>query len=213
MSRGQTVIKRVVDVCGAMLGLALTGWIILLGWVAARLSTGDTGFFRQVRIGRHGEPFEVLKLRTMVSGADTGGPVTVASDPRVTGVGRVLRRFRIDELPQLWNVLLGEMSLVGPRPDVPGFADRLEGPDREILEVRPGVTGPATLAFRDEATMLARQDDPDGWNRTVLFPAKVRINLRYVREYSILKDVKYIAMTVLGMSIDPRPYVRDSTRA
>jgi lipopolysaccharide/colanic/teichoic acid biosynthesis glycosyltransferase len=190
--------KRAFDLVAATLGLALVGWVILLADIAARIDTGQSGLFRQARVGPHGRPFNLLKIRTMrpVAGIDTS--VTVAGDARITPIGRLLRRLKIDELPQLWNVLVGQMSLVGPRPDVPGFADRLEGEDRIILEVRPGITGPASLEYRNEEALLAAQSDPEAYNRDVIWPDKVRINRQYVENWSFFADLRYIWRTILG---------------
>ena len=170
----------------------------LLGGVALAilLSDGRPALFRQQRVGRHGRLFRVCKFRTMRPGADKAGPVTVGGDARVTRIGRLLRRWKLDELPQLWNVLLGHMSLVGPRPDVPGYADKLCGEERRILALRPGITGPATLAFRDEEYLLACVDDPIKYNDEVIFPAKAHLNLKYVDECSLCLDLKYILMTL-----------------
>jgi lipopolysaccharide/colanic/teichoic acid biosynthesis glycosyltransferase len=152
----------------------------------------------QSRIGRHGKPFDVYKIRTMKSDAGHATLVTTRDDPRITRSGRFFRRTKIDELPQLYNVLIGEMSLVGPRPDVAGFADRLDGEARAILELRPGITGPATLAYRDEESLLAAVADPETYNREVVFPDKVRINLDYIRNYSLAGDVRCILRTLFG---------------
>lgn len=124
--------------------------------------------------------------------------VTTDKDPRITRLGRFFRKTKIDELPQLINVFLGQMSFVGPRPDVPGFADKLTGDDRIILTVRPGITGPATLKFRDEEKLLAAQSDPERYNREVIYPEKVRLNREYVENYSFWQDIKYIFQTILG---------------
>ena len=124
--------------------------------------------------------------------------VTTADDPRITSVGRLLRRTKVDELPQFMNVLLGHMSLVGPRPDVPGFADRLTGADRIILGVAPGITGPATLAYRREEDLLAAQADPERYNREVIYPDKVRLNRAYVENYTLWRDIEYLWRTVVG---------------
>jgi lipopolysaccharide/colanic/teichoic acid biosynthesis glycosyltransferase len=141
----------------------------------------------------------VYKFRTMVDNAEElGSTVTTVDDPRITRVGNFLRRFKLDELPQLINVFVGDMSFVGPRPDVVGFADRLKGEDRIILNVRPGITGPATLKYRDEEKILARQEDPDKYNEEVIFPDKVRINREYVKNYGFWKDIGYIIETILG---------------
>ena len=141
LSPSQRVLKRGFDVFGAAIGLALTFWLIALAWLAATIDTRANGFFIQRRVGRHGRTFPVIKLRTMrvVPGLDS--TVTTGGDPRITPVGRLLRRAKLDELPQLINVLLGQMSFVGPRPDVPGYADALSGADRAILSVRSGITG------------------------------------------------------------------------
>ncbi len=206
LTTGQAFAKRLFDIVVAAVGLFVTFPVLPVAYVAAALSTGQGGLFRQTRIGRHGWPFRMLKFRSMrsVDGIDTA--VTTDSDARITRVGRFLRKTKIDELPQLWNVLVGDMSLVGPRPDVPGFADCLEGDQRLILSVRPGITGPASLAFRDEERLLAAQADPESYNRTVVYPAKVRINLAYVRDYSFRRDLLYLWQTVTGTgdAFDPK---------
>ncbi len=194
----QRWLKRGFDVMVALLGLILTSWLILLAWLAATLSTGYNGFFTQLRVGRYGRPFYVIKLRTMKVFQEPGTSVTTENDPRITTLGKLLRKTKIDELPQLLNVLVGDMSLVGPRPDVPGFADKLEGEDRIILSVRPGITGPATLKYRDEEEILAAQPDPESYNNQVIYPDKVKINREYVEHYSFAKDLTYILHTVTG---------------
>jgi len=133
----------------------------------------------------------------MYIGADRFWSVTTGTDKRVTPVGRILRQYKIDEFPQLWNVFIGKMSFVGPRPDVPGYADMLTGDDRRILELRPGITGPASLCFRNEEELLAHADDPKQYNDTVLWPAKVAINIDYCNTWSFWKDIGYIMVTVL----------------
>jgi len=190
-------VKRALDLAVAITGLLATSWIVLPAWVLASLDTGANGFFRQERVGRGGRIFRVVKLRTMRP--DTGVTTTVSTtnDPRITPLGRFFRRAKIDEIPQLWNVLRGEMSLVGPRPDVPGFADRLEGGDRVILEVRPGITGPATLKYRDEERQLASQADPERYNRDVIFPDKVRLNREYVERFSLREDLRCLWRTLI----------------
>jgi lipopolysaccharide/colanic/teichoic acid biosynthesis glycosyltransferase len=191
-------VKRGIDLAAALAGLLFLGWLIALLVAAARVDTGQSGMFRQVRIGRDGKPFVLLKIRTMEASGRT--TVTTAGDPRITRLGRLLRRTKLDELPQLVNVLRGDMSLVGPRPDVPGFADLLEGPDRVVLAVRPGITGPATLRFRDEERILAEQPDPESYNRAVLFPEKVRLNREYVECYTLWTDVRCLWKTLAGRS-------------
>ncbi len=194
----QSSVKRGFDLLVAGAGLIVVGWVIPLAAFIARLDTGESGFFRQTRIGRNGRPIDVIKIRTMrpVDGLST--TVTRSDDPRITRIGSFLRRSKIDELPQLINIIRGDMSFVGPRPDVPGFADRLVGEDRIVLSVRPGITGPATIKYRNEERMLASVDDPQRYNREVIFPDKVRINRNYVRNYSFLADLRYILITLFG---------------
>jgi lipopolysaccharide/colanic/teichoic acid biosynthesis glycosyltransferase len=192
----QSALKRGFDLLFSALGLLLTGWLILLAFIVASLDTRRNGFFTQERIGMHGRRFRVIKIRTMRDDPAIGTTVTSDRDLRITRVGRVLRKTKLDELPQLINVLRGEMSFVGPRPDVPGFADKLEGGDRIILSVRPGITGPATLYFRDEETELADQPDPETYNREVIWTRKVRLNRAYVEEYRFSRDIAYIIRTV-----------------
>lgn len=196
LTRRQRAAKRTFDLVVAVPMLVLTSPVVAVAVVAARISTGEPGIFRQVRVGRDGRLFTVYKVRTMRTVADRTSTVTTRTDVRVTRVGRIVRSLKVDELPQLVNVVRGDMSLVGPRPDVPGFADLLQGDDRLVLSVRPGITGPATLHFRHEEDLLASVDDPEAYNLEVVFPAKVRMNLRYVRSWSVALDLRYLARTV-----------------
>jgi lipopolysaccharide/colanic/teichoic acid biosynthesis glycosyltransferase len=196
VSARDRVLKRAFDIGLSALGLLILWPVILVAALLARHDTKSSGIFQQTRIGRNGEPFTVYKIRTMR--AISGTSVTVADDPRITPLGARFRRWKIDELPQLWNVLKGDMSFVGPRPDVAGFADRLSGPDRDILSLRPGITGPATLAYRDEEDLLGAQSDPEAYNRETIWPNKVAINRRYMREYSLWKDIIVIWETLAG---------------
>lgn len=195
MGLGARITKRALDLCIAIPALIGLAPVILITWFLAARDTGASGFFRQERIGRHGKPFRVIKLRTMRPNAG-GSTVTTANDARITPLGARLRRWKLDELPQLLNVLRGEMSIVGPRPDVPGFLDRLEGEDRALLTLRPGMTGPATLKYRKEEEILAAQPDPERYNSEVIWPDKVRINLQYMRDWSLLGDLRYMIATV-----------------
>ncbi len=151
--------------------------------------------FKQQRVGQHGKLFTMVKFRSMTVG-HSGSSVSVAGEARITPLGAKLRKYKLDELPELWNVLIGEMSLVGPRPDVPGFADKLQGKDRDILKLKPGITGPASLKYHNEEELLASVDDPVKYNAEVIFPDKVRINLEYLRNYSFIKDIRYIFATI-----------------
>ena len=197
LSRGQKIAKRTFDISFATIGLVLTGWLIGFAHLAARIDTGESGFFRQERVGKHGDLFRIIKIRTMRNDTRHTTTVTTSSDPRITSLGHFFRQSKIDELPQLINILVGDMSFVGPRPDVPGYADELEGSDRMILSVRPGVTGPATLAFPNEENMLTDHTDPERFNKDVLYPKKIELNRFYLENYSFLGDIRYVARTLL----------------
>lgn len=188
------IIKRTFDVTLSALGLVVFWPVIALCWLIARKDTDASGFFWQERIGKGGEPFMVVKIRTMRGSG--GSTITAASDARITPWGARFRRWKLDELPQLWNVLKGEMSFVGPRPDVAGYLDRLEGEERRLLVLRPGITGPATLKYRDEETILAGVSDPTAYNDTVIWPDKVAVNLQYLDSWSFGQDIHYIWQTV-----------------
>lgn len=196
MQAYQRILKRGFDVGVAGLGLLISWPVIAVCVLLARRDTGASGIFKQERIGRHAKPFTVYKIRTMR--AVEGTTVTTSGDARITKLGAKLRRWKLDELPQLWNVVKGEMSFVGPRPDVAGFADTLDGEDRAVLELRPGITGPATLKYRDEETILAGQADPERYNREVIWPDKVAINRDYLENYRFLGDLALIWRTVVG---------------
>lgn len=196
MSPTQAALKRTLDISVAAVGLAFLWPLIGMAILLARNDTGASGLFRQQRIGRGGKPFTVVKIRTMR--AIAGTTITTSNDARLTPFGAWLRRWKIDELPQLWNVLKGEMSLVGPRPDVAGYADRLTGEDRIILKLRPGITGPATLKYRDEEALLAAQADPETYNDKVIWPDKVAINRSYYLGYRLRDDFWYIWQTLAG---------------
>ncbi len=198
LSLSSRFIKRSFDILLSLAGLLILWPLILLGWLAATLSTRANGFFVQTRVGMHGRPFKLLKLRSMRNRKDFQTTVTTRQDPRITRVGALLRKTKMDELPQLWNVFVGHMSLVGPRPDVPGYADELIGEDRIILSIRPGITGPASLEFRNEEDLLSQQSDPEAYNREVIWPRKVELNKAYIFEYSFWKDLVYIWRTIAG---------------
>ena len=196
LGTSQAFQKRAFDLFFSVLGLLIAWWLIFLAWIAASIDTRSNGFFIQKRVGRHGKIFHVVKMKTMRPVASFETTVTRRGDPRITKLGAFFRRTKIDELPQLWNVLLGDMSFVGPRPDVPGFADKLQGEERAMLAIRPGITGPATLKYRNEEELLAGQNDPEAYNREVIWPDKVRINLEYIRNWSLRRDLQYILETV-----------------
>jgi lipopolysaccharide/colanic/teichoic acid biosynthesis glycosyltransferase len=198
LTPSQRRLKRVFDIVLSLTGIVLTLPIMVLAWIVATIDTKSNGLFVQERIGEEGKPFHVFKIKTMRSINGLESTVTTSSDQRVTSSGKVLRKTKIDELPQLFNILMGQMSFVGPRPDVRGFADMLTGKDREILSLKPGITGPATLKYKDEERLLGQQADPEHYNKTVIWPDKVAINRQYIKEWSMKKDIFYIIKTVLG---------------
>ncbi|WP_286175774.1 sugar transferase [Arthrobacter sp. NEB 688] len=191
--------KRAMDIVVGGVALVVTAPLSAAAIVVARRDTGESGVFAQERVGRHGRIVRVHKIRTMRSSTTVTTSVTTSGDPRITPWGRRFRAWKIDELPQLVDVLRGRMSLVGPRPDVMGWADRLTGADRLVLSVRPGITGPASLAFRHEEELLAAAEDPEAFNRDVIWPEKVRINREYVETWSLRGDVRYLALTALAV--------------
>ncbi len=181
----------------ALLGLILFMPVMLiLAFLIKFTMPGAPVLFRQKRVGQYGRIFTLVKFRTMIP-SHSGSSVSVAGESRITPLGAVLRRHKLDELPELWNVLRGDMSFVGPRPDVPGYADRLTGSDRDILKLKPGITGPATLKYRNEEELLASQPDPRSYNDEVIFPDKVRINLSYLSNRSFMGDLRIILDTLL----------------
>lgn len=193
--------KRALDLVLAGAGLLATSPLLVCGVIAATISTRQWGVFSQERIGRQGQPFRLYKVRSMRRIPGQESTVTAAKDPRITRTGEVLRALKIDELPQLVNVLRGDMSIVGPRPDVPGWANILSGHDRVILTVRPGITGPASIAFRHEEELLAHRPDPEVYNREVIWPQKVRINRQYVMTWSMRGDLQWVAKTFRAVGI------------
>lgn len=194
------MLKFWFDRLSAFVGLILCSWILLLIALLIRLLDGAPVLFCQRRVGKDGELFVMHKFRTMSEGND-GTTVTVAGDLRITKLGAFLRRTKLDELPELWDVFVGKMSMVGPRPDVPGYADKLQGEDREILFLRPGITGPATLKYRDEETLLSQVENPHQYHDEVIYPDKVRLNRYYLHHYSFFLDLKIIFATLLGRKI------------
>lgn len=191
-------LKWIFDRLVSLIGL-LCLWPILLVvaiLIRAKMSGGPV-LFKQKRVGKDGKLFTMVKFRSMTV-AHSGSSVSVAGEARITPLGAKLRKYKLDELPELWNVLKGDMSFVGPRPDVPGYADKLEGDDRRMLQLRPGITGPASLKYRDEEELLAKVDNPIEYNDKVIFPDKVSINLYYLDHYSFWQDIYMILCTIFG---------------
>ena len=189
--------KRLFDFTFAILGLTILSPVLIILSLIIIISPGPI-LYSQKRVGRQGRLFTLYKFRTMIHNADTmsGGSITVENDDRITSIGKLLRRWKLDELPTLWNVLKGDMSFVGPRPDVPGYADKLVGESRRVLEMRPGITGPATLKYSNEEKLLAEVDNPKKYIDEVVFPDKIQINLEYVDNWSFWMDIKIIFKTV-----------------
>ena len=222
------LIKWLFDRLVSLVGLMFLWPVLAVVAVLVKVKMpGGPGFFVQKRVGRGGRTFSCHKFRTMTVNHN-GSTVSVAGDSRITPFGAVLRHYKLDELPELWDVLIGNMSFVGPRPDVPGYADRLEGGDRDVLKLRPGITGPATLKYRLEDEMIAgfvadiktgrnervkefanvpdfsKMSDQEiavWYNDNVIYPDKVRLNCYYYRHYSFLKDIEMIFATVLGFKV------------
>ena len=191
-------LKWIFDRIASLIGLFFLWPVLLVVAILIKIKMpGGPAFFTQKRVGRHGKLFTMHKFRSMTV-LHSGSSVSVAGEARITPLGAKLRKYKLDELPELWDVLIGNMSFVGPRPDVPGYADQLKGDDRRVLELRPGITGPASLKYRDEEELLAKVDNPIEYNDTVIYPDKVRINLYYLDHYSFAKDFQMILCTVLG---------------
>lgn len=186
-------LKSVFDYTLALILLPILLPLILLLVVISFIDTGESGIFSQKRIGKDGMPFTIYKIRSMKG----KGRSLLPEQKSVTRIGNFLRKSKLDELPQIFNILLGQMSFVGPRPDVEGYADVLRGADRLMLSFKPGITGPAQLAFKNEEVLLLNQDNPLQYNDEVLWPQKVDINNDYVRNWSFFKDLYYIVKTIL----------------
>ncbi len=194
-------IKEVFDRIVALAGLAVLWPVLAVVALLIRVRMPDGPvLFKQKRVGQHGRLFDIYKFRTM-NLHHGGSSVSVAGEARITPLGAVLRRYKLDELPELWNIFKGDMSLVGPRPDVPGYADCLQGEARRLLNIKPGLTGAATLKYRHEDRLLARQSDPQRYNDEVLFPDKVRINLAYMAHWRPWLDLEILWCTATGQKL------------
>jgi lipopolysaccharide/colanic/teichoic acid biosynthesis glycosyltransferase len=200
VSLSQKRLKRAFDFSLSIFGLFFLWWVILIAWLLASIDTKKNGFFLQERIGKHSTRFKIIKIRTMLSSDFISTTVTSVDDARITNLGKLFRKFKIDELPQLINIFLGHMSFVGPRPDVPGFADCLREDDQTILSVRPGITGPASIKYKNEELLFSKQINPEEYNMKVIWPDKVKINKHYIEEYSFLNDLSYIWTTIAGVN-------------
>lgn len=209
------ILKWIFDRVVAFIGLLFLWPVLIVIAIIVKVKMpGGPAFFKQKRVGKEGKLFTCHKFRTMTVNHN-GSTISVAGDSRITPFGAKLRHYKLDELPGLWDVLIGQMSFVGPRPDVPGYADKLTGDDRDILKLRPGITGPATLKYRLEDEMIAAyvadkrasgdkrpiQEIATEYNDNVIYPDKVRLNCYYYRNYSFLKDIQMIFATVFGFKV------------
>jgi lipopolysaccharide/colanic/teichoic acid biosynthesis glycosyltransferase len=200
--------KRLLDVSGATAGLLVLAPLLLLIALVVKCSSRGPVFFRQVRVGRGGKTFKIWKFRSMVVGADSLGPsITASGDQRITGIGKYLRRWKLDELPQLWNVVKGDMSLVGPRPELPFYVRVYTEEQRAVFSVRPGITDLAALQYRNEEEILASAPDRESFYREVVLPDKLRLNLEYIRRISPRLDLALILMTLRVMPRGPMPKI------
>ncbi|MBQ7449454.1 MAG: sugar transferase [Paludibacteraceae bacterium] len=192
------ILKFIFDKIFSFFGLLFLCPILLFVALLIRIKMpGGPVIFKQKRVGKGGKLFTMYKFRSMTANHN-GSSVSVAGESRITPLGATLRKYKLDELPELWNILCGDMSFVGPRPDVEGYADKLEGKDRIILSLRPGITGPASMKYRNEEELLATVDNPQAYNDEVIYPDKVRLNRYYAEHYSFITDIKMIIFTVLG---------------
>ncbi len=190
--------KRLFDICFALLGGLLLSPLLLLTAVVVLCRDGRPVLFRQRRVGLEGRPFRIVKFRTMVPRAEAlGGGVTQDGDPRITRLGRLLRKTKLDELPQLWNVLMGDMSFVGPRPEVPRYADHYTAEQKRVLRLKPGITDLASILYRREEELLSGRPDVERFYLEEILPRKIRLNLAYARHASLWEDVKIILRTIL----------------
>ena len=194
------MIKRTFDFCSSFMGLIILFPLLIFISLAIKLGSSGPIFFSQKRVGKDGRLFTLVKFRSMTVQQDSSNTATARGDVRITKIGAFLRKYKLDELPELWNVVMGEMSLVGPRPDVPGYADSLKGTDRNMLKLRPGITGTASLKYANEEEILAAQEDPQKYNDEVIFPDKVIVNLEYYENQSLWLDIKIIFATIFRTS-------------
>mgnify|MGYP000069210364 FL=1 len=203
-------LKWLFDKLASLFGLLFLSPVLLVVAILIKNKMPGPILFCQKRVGQYGKMFTVYKFRSMtvkteasVASKDSETTAIASTEQsRITPLGEKLRRYKLDELPELWNVLKGDMSFVGPRPDVPGYADQLQGEERDILKLKPGITGPASLKYRNEEELLASVENPAQYNDEVIFPDKVKLNLYYLKNYSFIKDIQMIICTVLGKKMD-----------
>jgi len=196
ISKSGRFAKRTFDIVVSFFGIFFLSPAILFMWFLASFDTKNNGFYLQKRVGRHGKIFHLIKIRTMIELKGQTSTITKSNDPRITYFGSKLRKYKLDELPQLFNIFIGQMSFVGPRPDVKGYADELKGEDKIILSIRPGITGPSSIKYKNESQLLSLQKDARKYNDEVIWPDKVKINKEYVLNWSFKSDIEYIIETI-----------------
>ena len=188
--------KVIFDYFFATVGLFLFLPLLILISICIKATSKGPIFYTQERVGRHGNIFTIIKFRSMKSGHGDSNTITISGDLRITKLGKTLRKYKLDELPELFNILKGEMSFVGPRPDLPCYADKLTGENRKILALKPGITSQASLKYANEEEILAKQDDPINYNNEVIYPDKIKMNLDYYYNHNLWIDIKIIFATI-----------------
>jgi len=206
------LLKKIFDLPVSLISLICLFPVFIVIFFLVKMDMPDGPvLFRQKRVGQDGKLFTLYKFRTMRLNSSLN-TISVKGDDRITSIGKLLRKFKLDELPEIVNILNGDMSFVGPRPDVPGYADHLKGTDREILYLKPGITGPASLKYINEEELLSNVDDPKEFNDKVIFPDKVRINLLYLKNWSIWLDIKIIWHTIIRKKYNEKEYFSDKNK-
>ena len=193
------MIKRLFDIILSFVGIIILIPVFIIVSILIKIDSSGPVFFLQERVGLNGKLFKIIKFRSMRINQDSSLTITIENDKRITKIGKYLRRYKIDEIPELLNVFFGDMSLVGPRPDVPGYADLLEGESRNILKLRPGITSRASIKYANEEMLLLNHDDPIAFNNNVIFPDKVKMNLNYYKNNNIWIDIKIIFATLYAI--------------
>ena len=193
------MIKRLFDIILSFVGIIILIPVFIIVSILIKIDSSGPVFFLQERVGLNGKLFKIIKFRSMKINQDASLTITIENDKRITKIGKYLRRYKIDEIPELINVFIGNMSFVGPRPDVPGYADLLEGENRNILKLRPGITSRASIKYANEEMILLTQDDPIAYNNNIIFPDKVKMNLNYYNNNNIWIDIKIIFATLFAV--------------
>ena len=193
------MIKRLFDIIFSFVGIVFLFPVFIIVSILIKIDSSGPVFFLQERVGLNGKFFKIIKFRSMKTNHNNSLTVTLENDKRITRIGKKIRKYKIDEIPELINVFIGDMSLVGPRPDVPGYADLLEGESRNILKLRPGITSRASIKYANEEMILLNEDDPIAYNNNIIFPDKVKLNLNYYNNNNIWIDIKIIFATLFAV--------------